>query len=89
MSTTATTAPEREKPRAGNNNGQEAGEESRSSFKAALEQIEEIKSNLRDVMAELNEAVSTLKAAEREQKATSKEIQAVRAKLREIQAVEI
>lgn len=88
--TVTTTAPERGHTRANNGaNGQEENGESRSSFKAALEQIDRIKANLRDVLGNLSDAVTMLKAAEKEQRASAKEIQTVRAKLREIQSVEI
>ena len=92
MSTATTmTAPERGNIRAHTNgaNGQQENGETRSSFKAALEHIDRIKTNLRDVIGDLNDALSLLKTAEKEQKATSKEIESVRAKLREIQSVEI
>lgn len=85
-----TTTPERGNSRASNGaNGQEENGESRSTFKTALEQIDRIKTNLRDVMGDLNDAVTMLKNAEKEQRASAKEIQTVRAKLREIQSVEI
>jgi exonuclease VII small subunit len=71
------------------NNGQEESGETRSAFKAALEHIDRIKTNLRDVIADLSEAMALLKTAEKDQRATAKEIEAVRAKLREIQSVEI
>ena len=86
------TPPERGNLRAnGNitNNGQQPGEEPRSPFKAALEQIDRVKGNLRDVMGDLNDTVTLLKTAEREQRVSVKEIQTVRAKLKEIQSVEI
>ena len=90
MSATATTIPERGNLRAHTNgNGNGEGEETRSSFKAALEHIDRIKTNLRDVISDLGEAVSLLKAAEKEQRATSKEIDSVRSKLREIQSVKL
>ena len=90
--TTTMTPPERGNLRGNNNtstNGQAGSEETRSAFKAALEQMDRIKTNLRDVIGDLNDAVTMLKTAEKEQKATSKEIDAVRAKLREIQSVAI
>jgi exonuclease VII small subunit len=87
---TTITAPERGNLRANNGtNAQAENEEPRSAFKTALEQIEEIKTNLRDVIGDLNDAATMLKTAEREQRASFKEIQAVRTKLREIQSVEI
>jgi hypothetical protein len=66
-------------------NGQAEGEASR----AALERIDRIKANLRELIGNLNDAVSTLKTAEKEQRASLKEMQNVRAKLREIRSVEL
>jgi hypothetical protein len=87
---TTITAPERGNLRANNGtNAQAENEEPRSAFKTALEQIEQIKTNLRDVIGDLNDAATMLKTAEREQRASVKEIRAVRTKLREIQSVEI
>jgi DNA polymerase III sliding clamp (beta) subunit (PCNA family) len=88
MSTPAMIAPERGNLRA-TNNGNGEGDENRSSFKAALEHIERIKINLRDALSDLALAVSMLKAAEKEQRATTKEIDTVRSKLREIQSVKL
>jgi exonuclease VII small subunit len=89
---TTLTPPERGNLRGNNNtstNAQSGSDDTRSAFKAALEQIDRIKTNLRDVIGDLTDAVSMLKTAEKEQKATSKEIDTVRAKLREIQSVEL
>jgi len=88
MQTTTTTVTERGNLRA-NNNGNGEADENRSSFKAALEHIDRIKTNLRYVMGDLGEAMSLLKSAEKEQRATTKEIDTVRSKLREIQSVKI
>ncbi len=65
------------------------GEEPRSAFKAVLEQLDRVKTNVRQLLVDLNEASAALKAAEKEQRATSKEIETARAKLREIQSVTI
>jgi exonuclease VII small subunit len=88
---TTITAPERSNLRAHTNgtNGQEESRDTLSAFKTALEHIDRIKTNLRDVISDLSDAVALLKTAEKEQKASAKEIEAVRAKLREIQSVEI
>jgi exonuclease VII small subunit len=88
---TTMTAPERGNIRAHINGakGDEESGDTRSAFKAALEHIDRIKTNLRDVISDLNDAVSLLKTAEKEQKATAKEIESVRSKLREIQSVAI
>ena len=54
--------------RRGNNGttGPSENEETRSAFKTALEQIDRIKTNLRDVIGALNNAVSLLKTAEKD-----------------------
>ena len=88
MTTNTMTAPERSNLKAPNTTNEENGE-NRSAFKAALEQIDGIKSSLRDIIGELGEAMTMLKAAEREQRASAKEIEVFRAKLKEIQSVEI
>ena len=90
--TTILTPPGRGNLRGNNNtstNGQSGNEDTRSAFKLALEQIDRIKTNLRDIISDLTDAVALLKTAEKEQKASVKEIEIVRAKLREIQSVEI
>ncbi len=73
----------------GNGNGQNEAEENRSAFKGGIERIETIKTNLRDILGDLSDAVSMLKAAERQQRGASREVEAIRAKLREIQSVRI
>ena len=88
MTTNTMTAPERANLKAASTTSEENGE-NRSAFKAALEQIDGIKSSLRDIIGELGEAMTMLKAAEREQRASAKEIEVFRAKLKEIQSVEI
>jgi hypothetical protein len=64
-------------------------DEPRSAFKAAVDQIDQIKTKLKDVMVDLAEAVAMLKTAEKEQRLNLKEVETVRAKLREIQSVSI
>ncbi len=86
MPTNTMTAPERANL---TGNTREETEENRSAFKIALEQIDEIKTSLRDIIGDLGDAMTLLKAAEKEQRASAKEIETVRAKLREIQSVEI
>ncbi len=91
MSATTTTAPQRGNLRAvntDNGNGAE-GNENRAMFKTALEHVERVKLNLRNVIGDLAEVSSLLKTAEKEQRSSAKEIEAVRAKLREIQSVAI
>jgi exonuclease VII small subunit len=84
------TAPERGNLRANNGiNGEGQSEDNRSAFKAALEQLDKIKVNLRDVIGDLNDAATLLKTAEKDQRAAAKEVQTVRAKLKEIQSVAI
>lgn len=91
MSYTEMIPPERANPRPHTNetNGQEQSGETRPAFQAVIEPIEQIKTKLRALLGDLNEATNLLKTAEKEQRATTKEIQAVRAKLREIQKLEI
>ncbi len=60
-----------------------------SPMKKAMQQIDKIKDVLKEVIRELNDALGLLKTAEREQKASEKDIEAVREKLREIQSVTI
>ncbi|MCX6927957.1 MAG: hypothetical protein NT154_32820, partial [Verrucomicrobia bacterium] len=84
------TAPERGNLRANNGtNGEGQSEDNRSAFKAALEQLDKIKVSLRDVISALNDAATLLKTAEKDQRAAAKEVQTVRAKLKEIQSVAI
>lgn len=97
MSSTTTTttmaAPERGNlktvPANSNGNGQNGSEETRSAFKSAAEHIDRVRTSLRDVVADLSDALALLKSAEKEQRATAKEIEAFRTKLRELQKVEI
>ena len=84
MPTNTMTAPERSNLKPQNNTREES-----SAFKSALEQIDQIKTSLRDIIGDLGDAMTTLKVAEKEQRASAKEIETVRAKLREIQSVEI
>jgi len=64
-------------------------EEKSSALKGALEQIEKIKTALREVIGQLNETATLLKAAEKENRATEKEFESVRATLRSLQKVSI
>ena len=84
MPTNTMTTPERPNLKTQNNTREES-----SAFKNALEQIDQIKTSLRDIIGDLGDTMTTLKAAEKEQRASAKEIETVRAKLREIQSVEI
>ena len=62
------------KPCSGNRNGGNNGDTS-TALKAVMEQVEEIKTNLREVISDLNDTLDLLKAAEKEKKATIKEVQ--------------
>jgi histone deacetylase complex regulatory component SIN3 len=83
------TAPERGNLRGNGHNPPQTGVETRSAFQTAIEGIDKIKVCLRDVIGDLNDAVTLLKTTERDQRAAAKEVQTVRAKLKEIQSVEI
>ncbi len=60
-----------------------------SPVKAVIQHIENIKDTLKGVLKEFNEALDCLKLLEREKKASDKEMDSVREKLREIQSVRI
>ena len=60
-----------------------------SPVKAVIEHIDHIKEALKGVLRELNEVLDGLKQLEKEKKASDKEMESVREKLREIQAVRI
>ncbi len=60
-----------------------------SPLKDVLKHLDDLKENLRDILRDLQHAYNLVKQAEKEKKATDKEIESVRAKLREIQAVKI
>lgn len=86
--------PDRETPRPENNNHTETGGEqstnqSGSAFKRALERGERLRAELKQTQAALNEMMLMLKSAEKEQRASAREIEAVRVKLKEIQTVKI
>ena len=71
----------------GNHNG--ANCQNGSALSAAVTQIENVKTGLRDVIVELNTTIDLLRAAEREKKASAKEVESVRATLRTLQKVAI
>lgn len=71
----------------GNHNGTNG--QNGSALAAALTQIETVKTGLRDVIIELNATLDLLRAAEREKKASAKEVESVRATLRSLQKVAI
>jgi septal ring factor EnvC (AmiA/AmiB activator) len=60
-----------------------------STMKEALKRIEDLREDLKQVLRDLNETYTLLKQLEKEKKVTEKEVEIVRAKLREIQAVKI
>ena len=60
-----------------------------SPFKDAVTQIERIKETLRTALTECGTVLSAIKFAEREQKATEKEVEGVRTTVRALQKVEI
>jgi hypothetical protein len=72
---------------ANNNNGN--GNGNGSAVKSLVEHVEQIKENLKNVIRDLNGVLDTVKLADKEKKATDKEIEAVRIKLRQIQNVTI
>jgi DNA polymerase III sliding clamp (beta) subunit (PCNA family) len=78
-------APERSGLKPTNGNNGETG----TAMKAVVEAVERIKTNLRDVVSDLNDMLDLLKAAEKEKKATLKEVESVRATLRSLQKVEL
>jgi septation ring formation regulator EzrA len=57
--------------------------------KAVIQHVENIKETLKGVLKEFAEVMDGLKVIEKEKRATDKEIESVREKLREIQAVRI
>jgi len=60
-----------------------------SAVKSLVDQVESIKDGLRGIIRDLSGVADTVKQAEKEKKVTDKEIEAVRAKLRQIQNVTI
>jgi DNA polymerase III sliding clamp (beta) subunit (PCNA family) len=60
-----------------------------SALTSAVIQIETVKTALRDVMLDLNATLELLRAAEKEKKASAKEVESVRATLRSLQKVAI
>jgi len=81
----------------GNGNGthtvnattQNNGNGNSSAVKSLVDHVETIKDNLRAVIRDLTSVIDTVKAAEKEKRTTEKEIEAIRAKLRQIQSVNI
>lgn len=71
----------------GNGNGTVNG--NGSAVKSVAEHIEKIKDTLKEVIRSLSDVTDALKQAEKEKKTSDKEIEAIRAKLRQIQNVTI
>jgi len=81
-------------PKTEDNNGNHNGTngtngQNGSAIAAAITQVETVKTGLRDVIIELNATLDLLRAAEREKKASAKEVESVRATLRSLQKVAI
>lgn len=78
-------------PKAEDHNGNHNGTNGQngSALAAAITQVETVKIGLRDVIIELNATLDLLRAAEREKKASAKEVESVRATLRSLQKVAI
>ena len=60
-----------------------------STLSAAVTQIDNVKTALRDVILDLNATLDLLRAAEKEKKASAKEVESVRTTLRSLQKVAI
>ena len=60
-----------------------------SPVKAVIQHVENIKETLKGVLKEFAEVMDGLKVIEKEKRASDKEMESVREKLREIQAVRI
>lgn len=74
--------PEVETARAnGNGNG--------SAVKSLVDHVEQIKDSLKTVIRDLTTVIDIVKTADKEKRSTEKEIEAIRAKLRQIQSVSI
>jgi hypothetical protein len=76
-------------PKAEPANGNGTNGQNPSALAAALTQVEAAKTVLRELLAGLNTAQDLLRAAEREKKASAKEVESVRATLRTLQKVAI
>jgi hypothetical protein len=63
--------------------------ETQSAISAVVDHVEAIKTRLRDVIGDLGKTIDLLKAAEKEKKATLKEVETVRATLRSLQKVDL
>ena len=64
-------------------------EENGSPIKAAIKQIDQIKDTLRDVIGDMSDLMKTLALANKEQRATDKEMAAIRDSVRSLQKVKL
>ena len=60
-----------------------------TNVKSLVEQVDQIKDTLKGVIRDLNQVADTVKTAEKEKRTAEKEIEIIRAKLRQIQSVAI
>jgi DNA polymerase III sliding clamp (beta) subunit (PCNA family) len=60
-----------------------------SALSAAITQVETVRSGLRDVLANVNTTLDLLRTAEREKKASAREVESVRTTLRSLQKVSL
>ena len=60
-----------------------------STIKSLVDHAEQIKENLKNVIRDLTTVIDAVKVAEKEKRASDKEIDAIRSKLRQIQNVTI
>ena len=63
--------------------------EAHSAISVVVDHVEAIKTRLKDVIGDLSKTIDLLKAAEKEKKATLKEVETVRATLRSLQKVDL
>jgi DNA polymerase III sliding clamp (beta) subunit (PCNA family) len=64
-------------------------EASPSAIRAALDQVETIRTALRDLLVQINDTANLLKAAEKEKRAGEREVESVRSTLRSLQRVQL
>jgi ABC-type transporter Mla subunit MlaD len=63
--------------------------ETQCAIGAVVDHVEAIKISLKDLIGDLSKTIDLLKAAEKERKATLKEVETVRATLRSLQKVDL
>jgi len=64
-------------------------EQPTSAFKQAMEHVEKIKDSLKTVVSDLNDLLKTLAQAQKEKRATEKEIESIRESLQSLQRIRI